>query len=191
MISVLITGFEPFGGRERNLSWDVAAKAASCDSFKDWVNAVRLPVSFRKVTEIVSGLLQYMKPDVMLMLGMAAKRERISVERLAVNLQDARIPDNEGFLPVDRPIFPDGENALFSTLPAKSIVSAINDTGIDAAVSESAGLYVCNTAFYTALYRTRTTCTKVGFIHFPDMPATEALKAVSAALEQIRSQCQK
>lgn len=137
MISVLITGFEPFGGRDRNLSWDVAAKAASCDSFKDWVNAVRLPVSFRKVTEIVSGLLQYMKPDVMLMLGMAAKRERISVERLAVNLQDARIPDNEGFLPVDRPIFPDGENALFSTLPAKSIASAINDTGIDAAVSES------------------------------------------------------
>ena len=174
MISVLITGFEPFGGRDRNLSWDVAAKAASCDSFKDWVS-----------------LLQYMKPDVMPMLGMAAKRERISVERLAVNLQDARIPDNEGFLPVDRPIFPDGENALFSTLPAKSIASAINDTGIDAAVSESGGLYVCNTAFYTALYRTRTTCTKVGFIHLPDMPAAEAVKAVSAALEQIRSQCQK
>ena len=63
MISVLITGFEPFGGRDRNLSWEVAAEAASCDSFKDWVNAVRLPVSFRKVTEIVSGLLQYMKPD--------------------------------------------------------------------------------------------------------------------------------
>ena len=61
---ILLTGFEPFGGRDRNLSWDVAAKAASCDSFKDWVNAVRLPVSFRKVTEIVSGLLQYMKPDV-------------------------------------------------------------------------------------------------------------------------------
>ncbi|HIZ87413.1 MAG TPA: hypothetical protein IAC03_04560 [Candidatus Coprenecus pullistercoris] len=79
MISVLITGSEPFGGRDRNLSWDVAAEAASCDSFKDWVKAVRLPVSFRKVTEIVSGLLQYMKPDIMLMLGMAAKRERISV----------------------------------------------------------------------------------------------------------------
>lgn len=189
---IVITGFEPFGGRERNLSWDVAAMVASHGCPAGPVKAVMLPVSFRRVIVAVSDMLRDMRPDAVLMLGLAPKRKRISVERLAVNLQDARQPDNDGAMPVDTPVFPDGEDALFSTLPVKSVANAINVTGADADVSDSAGLYVCNTAFYTALHCTRTAPTLTGFIHLPDMTVETAVNAVSAALEHIqRLPCQK
>lgn len=188
----MVTGFEPFGGRERNLSWDVAARVASHGCPAGLIKAVMLPVSFSRVTVAVSDMLRDMRPDAVLMLGLAPKRKRISVERLAVNLQDARQPDNDGAMPVDTPVFPDGEDALFSTLPVKSVANAINVTGADADVSDSAGLYVCNTAFYTALHCTRTSPTLTGFIHLPDMPVETAANAVSAALEHIqRLPCQK
>ena len=145
---IVITGFEPFGGRERNLSWDVAAMVASHGCPAGLVKAVMLPVSFRRVIVAVSDMLRDMRPD--------------------------------------------GEDALFSTLPVKSVANAINVTGADADVSDSAGLYVCNTAFYTALHCSRTSPTLTGFIHLPDMPVETAVNAVSAALEHIqRLPCQK
>lgn len=189
---IVVTGFEPFGGQERNLSWDVAARVASHGCPAGLVKAVMLPVSFSRVIVAVFDMLRDMRPDAVVMLGLAPKRKRISVERLAVNLQDARQPDNDGAMPVDTPVFPDGEDALFSTLPVKSVANAINVTGADADVSDSAGLYVCNTAFYTALHCTRTSPTITGFIHLPDMPVETAVNAVSAALGHIqRLPCQK
>ena len=100
----MVTGFEPFGGRERNLSWDVAARVASHGCPAGLIKAVMLPVSFRRVIVAVSDMLRDMRPDAVLMLGLAPKRKRISVERLAVNLQDARQPDNDGAMPVDMPV---------------------------------------------------------------------------------------
>lgn len=101
---IVVTGFEPFGGRERNLSWDVAARVASHGCPAGLVKAVMLPVSFNRVIVAVSDMLRDMRPDAVLMLGLAPKRKRISVERLAVNLQDARQPDNDGAMPVDMPV---------------------------------------------------------------------------------------
>lgn len=103
-VRIVVTGFEPFGGRERNLSWDVAARVASHGCPAGLVKAVMLPVSFSRVIVAVSDMLRDMRPDAVLMLGLAPKRKRISVERLAVNLQDARQPDNDGAMPVDMPV---------------------------------------------------------------------------------------
>lgn len=101
---IVVTGFEPFGGRERNLSWNVAAMVATHGCPAGLIKAVMLPVSFRRVIVAVSDMLRDMRPDAVLMLGLAPKRKRISVERLAVNLQDARQPDNDGAMPVDTPV---------------------------------------------------------------------------------------
>ena len=103
-VRIVVTGFEPFGGRERNLSWNVAARVASHGCPAGLVKAVMLPVSFSRVIVAVSDMLRDMRPDAVLMLGLAPKRKRISVERLAVNLQDARQPDNDGAMPVDMPV---------------------------------------------------------------------------------------
>ena len=108
----------------------------------------------------------------MLSIGQAGGRAEITPERIAINIDDARIPDNEGNQPVDRPIVPDGENAYFSNLPIKTMMEAIKKEGIPASVSNSAGTYVCNHLMYSVLYYIKKNALpiKAGFIHVPYIP---------------------
>ena len=124
------------------------------------------------------------KPDYVLSIGQAGGRAEITPERIAINIDDAGIPDNEGNQPVDRTIYPDGENAYFSTLPVKAIVEAIKREGIPASISNSAGTYVCNHLMYSVLYSIKKNALpiKAGFIHVPYIPEQTVNKKDKASL---------
>ena len=184
-MNILITGFEPFAGRTVNLSWKVASRIAALPEFADVVKAVRLPVSFGKTPAAIREAMTQFNPDVVLMLGFSSLRTCINVERVAINVKDARIPDNDGNRPVDEPIVVNGLNAIFSTLPIKSVLAAIESAGVDAKISNSAGTYVCNTSFYTALYYAQQRHCKVGFVHLPDMDVEVAVNGITAAIKNI------
>lgn len=170
-MKVLVTGFEPFGGESVNASADaVAALAARWDGPDELVTAV-LPVVFDAVRTAEGPLLRLLDehaPHVVVATGLADGVTQVRVERVAINLMDARIADNGGHQPVDAPVAEDGPAALFTTLPAKAAVAAVREAGIPAGVTYSAGTYVCNATFY-ALQHALTARPEVrsGFVHVP------------------------
>ena len=159
--TVLLTGFEAFGGDPVNPSWEIAAR------LEGWqvrelpaegpllavVRSVRLPCIFDEALSVLDEALARHRPVAVIALGLAASRPEISVERVAVNIDDARIPDNAGRQPIDRPVCAEGPVAYWSGLPVKAIVAALRDAGIAAAVSQSAGTFVCNHVFYGLAHR--------------------------------------
>ncbi|MCG0276518.1 MAG: pyroglutamyl-peptidase I [Thermosediminibacteraceae bacterium] len=197
-MKVLVTGFEPFGGEKINPALE-AVKLLPKEIKGAQVVVKELPTIFRKSLDVLFDAIEKEKPDVVICVGQAGGRYAISVERVAINVDDARIPDNEGNQPIDQPIFPDGENAYFSTLPIKRIVEAIKKEGIPAEVSNTAGTYVCNHVMYGLLYYAskKRPDMKAGFIHVPylfeqvldkkNTPAmglNEIVKALTVAIEQ-------
>ncbi len=191
-MKVLVTGFEPFGGEEMNPSWE--AVRALPDEIDGAVLVKRqLPVTFRGVKEILPKLVVKERPDVVVLTGQAGGRPNITVERVAINVMDSRMADNEGFAPEDEPVFEGAPVAYFSTLPIKAIVRAMRDEGIPASVSNTAGTYVCNTAMFTALHTIAVAGmeTRAGFIHVPfsheqalDKPRPSmALETIKRAIE--------
>ena len=167
-MKVLVTGFEPFGGESINPSWE-AVKALP-DEFKGaTLLKVQLPVSFNKVREILPRLITKEKPDIILMTGQAGGRPNVTVERVAINVMDSTMPDNDGFIPEDKPVFEGAPDAYFATIPIKAIVKVLRVAGIPAGVSNTAGTYVCNTAMFTALHTIAVSGmeAKAGFIHVP------------------------
>lgn len=128
-----------------------------------------LPVEFEQAQEQIHELIDGYRPDAVICLGLANGRSEVTPERIAVNLADARIPDNAGALPVDEPVVTDGPAAYFSTLPVKAIVDALTEDSIPASVSMTAGTYVCNTVLYRALHEQSAGTENVptGFIHVP------------------------
>lgn len=166
MTTVLLTGFEPFGGDAVNPSGDaVRAVAAHWDGPEQLVTAV-LPVTFDGAAAQLRALIATHRPDVVVAAGLAGGRGAIGVERIAVNLADARIPDNAGTQPVDEPCVPGGPDARFATLPVKAIAAAIRDAGIPAEVSHTAGTFVCNHVFFVALDAVDAGV-PAGFVHVP------------------------
>lgn len=155
--------------------------------FAGFVKAVRLPVSFEKTPVAIRAAIRQYSPEAVLMLGFSAKREKISVERVAINIKDAKIPDNDAVRPVDEPISTTGPAAIFSTLPVKGMLKSIHNAGIDAIISNSAGTYVCNETLYSALKYSKHCASRpqVGFIHLPSIQDCEAVKAVEAAVEYL------
>lgn len=172
MKTVLLTGFEPFGGESLNPSWEAVRQlqGQSSDAFR--VEVRQLPTVFRKSIVALWRAMDEVKPNVVICTGLAGGRSEISVERAALNLSDARIPDNEGRQPVDEPVFEGGPAAYWSTLPVKAIVAGVRSAGIPASVSESAGTFVCNELFYGLHHRIATTNPAVfgGLIHVPYVP---------------------
>ncbi|ASJ06232.1 pyroglutamyl-peptidase I [Thermococcus pacificus] len=167
-MKVLVTGFEPFGGESINPSWE-AVKA-----LPDEINGAelvkhRLPVTFGGVREILPRLIVKERPDVVVLTGQAGGRPNITVERVAINVMDSKMPDNEGFAPEDEPVFEGAPAAYFATIPIKAIVKALREEKIPASVSNTAGTYVCNTAMFTALHTIAVAGmeTRAGFIHVP------------------------
>lgn len=166
MTTVLLTGFEPFGGDAVNPSGEAVHVVADRWSGPETLVTTVLPVTFAGASERLRALMAEHRPDVVVGVGLAGGRAEIGVERIAVNLVDARIPDNDGTQPVDVPSVPGAPAAHFATLPVKEIAHRITGAGVPAQVSHSAGTFVCNHVFFTAL-DAAASGTRAGFIHVP------------------------
>jgi len=171
---VLVTGFDPFGGAALNPSWMLAQALHGRQIARHRIVAAQLPTVFSLSAQRLAGLLREHRPALVVCLGMAAGRPAISLERVAINVDDARIPDNRGAQPVDGPVVPGGPSAYFSGLPVKAMLQAMRDAGIAAELSNSAGTFVCNHVFYALMHQLATRRglrnTRGGFIHLPCLP---------------------
>ncbi|PYI68515.1 pyroglutamyl-peptidase I [Arthrobacter livingstonensis] len=169
---ILITGFEPFGGGTSNPSWSAARLATEAlnDSGLP-ATAVELPVEFGAAGEALRLALAAGPYDLVLAVGQAGGRPKLSLERVAINVDDARIPDNAGNAPVDEPVAAGGPVGYFSTLPLKACLQALNRAGIPAEVSQTAGTYVCNHVFYALMHQLAAAPgVRAGFVHVPYAP---------------------
>ncbi len=172
MKTVLLTGFEPFDGQAINPSEEVAREINDATIARHKVVGALLPCVFGAAIKELKHQIKLHDPAFVLCLGQAGGRAEVTPERVAINVDDARIPDNAGQQPVDRPVVKDGPAAYFSTLPIKAIVHELRRREIPAAVSQSAGTFVCNHVFYglmheLALHRPTV---RGGFIHIPFVP---------------------
>jgi pyroglutamyl-peptidase len=164
---VLVTGFEPFAGSRLNPSGEIV-KALPQIEFEgiELVTEI-LPVEFGKAGNALIEIIERESPKALVMLGQAEGRGEISIERIAINLDDARIPDNGGDQRKNSVIEPDGADGYFSTLPVVDLVAAIKSAGIPAGVSLSAGTFVCNHIFYRAAHYLQGRSVEAGFVHLP------------------------
>lgn len=175
-MKILVTGFEPFNGSTVNPSEQILHRLTAAEGVT-MIKTV-LPVEFRKTTDMLNELIEKHRPDVVLSIGQAGGRAEISVERVAVNIDSVKssngkklLPDNAGDMPVDESIVPDGPAAYFATLPLWKLVEAIQEKGIHAAISNTAGTYVCNHVMYVCLHlAAEYPQMKAGFIHVPFLP---------------------
>lgn len=210
-IDVLLTGFEPFGGAEVNESWQAVTLAVPLLREAGLqVQARELPVVFGRAGELLAEAVEQLQPRVVVATGLAAGRRAVTPERVAINVRDARIPDNVGASPVDEPCATGGPVGYFSTLPIKAMVQACRDElGLPAAVSQTAGTFVCNDVFYllqhlAAQRATQGTkpdeegaapvaqgspaevCARTGFIHVPaaaDLAVQDTARALARMVE--------
>lgn len=198
-MKILITGFDPFGGESINPA--IEAVRLLPDTIKGAeIEKLEIPTVFHKSAKVVRQKMEEYQPDVVLNIGQAGGRMGLTPERVAINQDDARIPDNEGNQPIDVPIQEDGQAAYFSKLPIKAMVEAMKEVGIPASVSNTAGTFVCNHIMYQTLYLVDKEFPNVqaGFMHIPymteqviDKPGQPAMslidmaRGVEAAIEAI------
>lgn len=173
-MNILLTGFEPFGGDVINPSWEVARALQGQVIGGATVQARCLPTTFAGAPNALEKALAVARPDLVIALGLASGRAEISIERVAVNLIDARIPDNAGERLQDVPVRADGPAAYFSTLPVKAMRQALLAAGHPAGLSLSAGAFVCNQVFYELQHRLAGRGVRSGFIHVPALPEQAA-----------------
>lgn len=168
---VLLTGFEPFGGELVNPSGLVARALDGETIAGARIVAHELPCVFGESRRMLDAWIDTLAPRLVVCVGQAGGRGAISLERVAINVDDARIADNAGKQPVDEPIVPGGPAAYFSTLPIKAIAAALRVEGFEAEVSQSAGTFVCNHVFYGLMHRlAHVRAARGGFVHVPFLP---------------------
>ncbi len=203
--NILLTGFEPFGGDSINPSWEAVRRLEGRLIGGHRVHARQMPCVFGSSVIALEAEIEALRPRVTLCVGLAAGRAEISLERVAINVDDARIPDNAGAQPVDTPVVAGGPAAYFSSLPIKAIAARLRQHGIPVAVSQTAGTFVCNHLFYGAcsLRARRFRRMRAGFIHVPlgpeqatqypgvpvmegDMVVTALAMALETALTTVR-----
>lgn len=167
-MKILITAFEPFGGETINPAQEAVRALDERIAGAELIN-LTVPVAFGKSVETVFRAMKEAQPDAVLCVGQAGGRSAVTPERVAVNVMDARIPDNDGWQPVDEPVFPDGPAAYFSTLPIRKMTARIREAGIPAEISNTAGTYVCNELMYGVLHHIAREFpgTRGGFVHVP------------------------
>jgi len=189
MAKVLLTGFDPFGGSDVNPAWEAVKSFESKAVAGVDLVIQMIPTVFHKSIQTLEATIAREKPDIVICVGQAGGRTDITVERVAINVDDARIPDNEGNQPIDVPIYAEGPAAYWSTLPIKAIVNNLRKAGIPASVSQTAGTFVCNHLFYGLAHLIATKYPRVrgGFIHIPYLPQQAALlpNAPSMGVEQV------
>lgn len=195
---VLVTGFDPFGGEQLNPSWEICRQLAGTTIGGLPVEACKVPCEFRRAIETVTAAIERHRPALVICLGQAGGRAQMSVERVAINVDDARIADNSGAHPIDEPIAIEGPAAYFATVPVKAMARAMRAAHVPALVSNTAGTYVCNHLMYGVLHFLAASGNpaRAGFVHVPyaeeqvlDKPAMPALaldsmvRGVRAAIE--------
>ena len=169
MPKLLITAFEPFGGEEINPSLEAVRQIEKDRISNIAVLTAELPVDRYRAVDTALDLLMVNRPDIVIMLGEAGGRYKINPERVAINVDDFRIPDNVGNQPTDEPNIEGGPAAYFSTLPIRAIAERINKANIPAAISNTAGAYLCNRLFYSVMHAIKVNGldASAGFIHLP------------------------
>jgi pyroglutamyl-peptidase len=195
---VLVTGFDPFGGERLNPSWEICRRLAGTTIDGLRVEACKVPCEFGRSIEAVIAAIKRHNPSLVICIGQAGGRAHMSVERVAINVDDARIADNAGARPIDVPIAAGGPSAHFATVPVKAMTHAMREVHVPAQVSNTAGTYVCNHVMYGVLHFLAASGqpARAGFIHVPyaeaqvlDKPAIPALalatmvRGVEAAIE--------
>ena len=169
-MKILVTGFDPFGGEKVNPALEAVKSLPSVIHGAE-IRWVEIPTVFYNSAEVLEAEIVRFQPDAVLCIGQAGGRASLTPERVAINQDDARIPDNQGNQPIDTPIRLDGEAAYFSTLPIKAMVQAVKEEGLPATVSNTAGTFVCNHLMYQALYLAdkKFPHMRAGFMHIPYM----------------------
>ena len=195
-MKIIVTGFDPFGGETINPSIECVKALPEIEGVE--LIRLELPTVFKESAKRLNEVINDVKPDAVLSVGQAGGRAGITMERIAINVDDARIPDNISQQPIDEEIQVEGEAAYFSTLPIKRIVKAIREAGISAEVSNSAGTFVCNHIMYQSLFAATKADKpfKAGFMHIPfipeqttdkpSLPLEESTRALQIAIETIR-----
>lgn len=168
--TVLLTAFEPFGGDPRNPSWEAAQRLVERWDGPATLVVEQLPVVFAESRARLAAAVTEHRPDLVVATGVAVGRAAVTPERVAINVVDARIPDNSGAQPVDQPIDPNGPPAAFSSLPIKRIVRDVRALGVPAAVSNTAGTFTCNQVFYELMSFAVREGFRAGFVHVPATP---------------------
>lgn len=169
-MKILVTGFDPFGGEKVNPALE-AVKSLPSEIHGAEIHWVEIQTVFYKAADVLETAIVRFQPDAVLCIGQAGGRASLTPERVAINQDDARIPDNQGNQPIDTPIRLDGQAAYFSTLPIKAMVQSIKEEGLPATVSNTAGTFVCNHLMYQALYLAdkKFPDMRAGFMHIPYM----------------------
>ena len=195
-MKIIVTGFDPFGGETINPSIECVKALPEIEGVE--LIRLELPTVFKESAKRLNEVINDVKPDAVLSVGQAGGRAGVTMERIAINVDDARIPDNISQQPIDEAIQLDGKAAYFTTLPIKRIVKAIREAGISAEVSNSAGTFVCNHIMYQALFAATKADKpfKAGFMHIPfipeqtmdkpSLPLEESTRALQIAIETIR-----
>jgi pyroglutamyl-peptidase len=187
-MKALVTGFEPFAGDAVNPAGEAVVGLPSRLG-ELAIHTRVLPTVFGRAIAALEEALVTVRPDIVLCVGLAGGRAELSLERVAINVDDARIPDNDGQQPIDRPIARGGPAAYFTGLPVKAAVAALREAGLPAIVSNTAGTFVCNHVFYGLMHvtATRQLPLRGGFLHVPYLPSQAARfnAAPSMALDQI------
>ncbi len=170
-MDILFTGFEPFGGEKINPSWKAVAMLPD-EMAGARIHKLCLPVEYQGAARMAQAEFARISPNVVVMVGQAGGRSGISIERVALNLDDATVADNAGVMLCDSPVRQGAPSAYFSTLPIKMLVKAVNNAGISAGISNSAGTYVCNHLMYSMLdhISVRMLDVRAGFVHVPFVP---------------------
>lgn len=167
-MKILVTGFDPFGGESVNPAFE-AVKLLPDEIAGAEIVKLEIPTVYTRSAEVVEEAIDREKPDIVLSIGQAGGRSCMTVEKVAINLAEARIPDNDGEQPTDQPLRKDGETAYFATVPVKAMVANMRKNGIPAHISYTAGTFVCNSIMYNVLYLLdrQFPGVKGGFIHVP------------------------
>ena len=185
-MKALVTGFEPFGGSAVNASLE-AVRRLPVRIGELEIATAELPTSYARALTALEAAIASAEPAIVLCVGQAGDRSALCVERVAVNLQDARFADNDGAMPVDAPVVPGGPAAYLATLPVRAAVAALRAEELPAQLSMSAGTFVCNHVFYGLMHLAaqRRHAFRAGFLHVPALPRPDAAAAPSMALEDI------
>ncbi|WP_394779387.1 pyroglutamyl-peptidase I [Undibacterium sp.] len=183
-MNILVAGFEPFGGETVNPALEAARRLHGLQLGTHKVAAMQLPCEFGASIRALEQQMAQLQPGIVLCVGQAGGRSSIDVERVAINVDDARIPDNAGLQPIDEPVIAGGPAAYFSGLPIKAITAALVAAGIPSSVSQTAGTYVCNHIFYglSHLVATQFPSVRGGFVHIPYLPEQAARQPGAASM---------
>lgn len=186
-MKVLLTGFEPFGKLTTNASWEAIKLVAPHPGKNIQVHKLLLPVEYEKCADLCLEAVAKLHPDVVLSVGVAAKRRALTPEYIALNVKDSTAPDNAGKIYIHDRIVDEGDAVLYTNIPLTEAVDAILSAGVPAEASFDAGTYVCNDLFYRLMYDIKYSCRKIygGFLHVPpenEVSSKDAARAIEAIL---------